>query len=70
MSFNQLNQRISIKFQQFALFIAIIAFVVGLLAWLRPRPVVARKQDLEEGQGLRSIGVRDLPGVGELPDGL
>ena len=36
----------------FALFIAIIAFVVGLLAWLRPRPVVARKQDLEEGAGL------------------
>ena len=70
MSFHQLNQRISIKFQQFALFIAIIAFLVGLLAWLRPRPVVARKQDLEERQGLRIIGVRDLPGVGELPDGL
>ncbi len=28
----------------FALIVAVIAFVCGVLAWLRPRPVVARRQ--------------------------
>ena len=39
----------------FRLPVAFIAVVVGFLAWLRPRPVVARKQDVEERAGLKNV---------------
>lgn len=39
----------------FRLPVAFIAVVVGFLAWLRSRPVVARKQDVEERAGLKNF---------------
>lgn len=35
---------------------AIVGIMIGLLAWLRPCPVVDRRQDVEEGVELDTIG--------------